>query len=346
MINNKKRFALYAGIVAAAFLCFAAGGLTTSLLQGHHSFSYALDNGYIGSGSAKMAARDYAEADSMMSMAYANDYAAEEAYEAPAAAAGGLSSAEPITPVDTNRKLIRNVGLSVETTSFDDMLRDIQQTVTAAGGYIENSSISGNSMFREYDRRSANLTARVPSDKLDSFVEHVSANGNITNQWENVEDVTLQYTDVESRKKSLAIEQERLWELLEKADSMDSIIALEERLSEIRYELESYESQLRTYDNKIDYSTVHIDVSEVRVLTPTEPDTFITRIKKGFEANFRDLCEMIVDLTVWFVSSLPSLVLLAVIAAVLIWLIRFLIRKYNKKKSASKEPQNDTSIKS
>lgn len=332
---------MYAGIIGAAILCFAAGGLMTSLLQGRSSFSYALDNGY--SGSAKMAARDYASAD-MMSMAYANDYAAEEAYEVPAEA-GGLSSAEPITPVDTNRKLIRNVGLSVETTSFDDMLHDIQQTVTAAGGYIENSSISGNSMFREYDRRSANLTARVPSDKLDSFVEHVSANGNITNQWENVEDVTLQYTDVESRKKSLAIEQERLWELLEKADSMDSIIALEQRLSEIRYELESYESKLRTYDNKIDYSTVNIDVSEVRVLTPTEPDTFITRIRKGFEANLTDLCETIVDLTVWFVSSLPSLILLAMIAAVTAWLVRFFIRRHNKKKTAVDDSQSDTSVK-
>ena len=60
------------------------------------------------------------------------------------------------------------------------------------------------------------------------------------------------------RKKSLEIEQERLWALLEKADSLDAVVALEARLSEIRYELESYTSQLRLYDNQVDYSTVSI----------------------------------------------------------------------------------------
>ena len=92
--------------------------------------------------------------------------------------------------------------------------------------------------------------ARIPADRLDRFVETVESAGNVTSKQEQVTDVTLQYSDTESRKKSLEIEQERLWALLEKAESLDAVVALEARLSEIRYELESYTSQLRPYDNQ------------------------------------------------------------------------------------------------
>ena len=99
------------------------------------------------------------------------------------------------------------------------------------------------------------------------MVEGVS---NITYRQENVEDVTLDYVDVESRKKMLETEQQRLLELLETAESLDDILTIESRLTEVQYELDSKESQLRTYDNQIDYSTVYLDINEVVRYTPQE----------------------------------------------------------------------------
>ncbi len=236
-----------------------------------------------------------------------------------------------------NRKLIRTVSLSVETTEFENLLGKISQAVESDGGYIEQSDVSGNSIsYSGVSRRYAYLTVRVPSHKLDGFLDQVSEQSNVINRSESVEDVTLQYTDVESRKKSLTIEQERLWELLEQADSVDSIIALESRLSEIRYQLEGYESQLRTYDNQVDYSTVHIDVQEVGVFTPTEPDSVLTRIQKGFKRNLEGVGTGLVDLFVWFLSSLPSIVLLLVVLAVIWLIIKAVIRKTGGKRKMRK----------
>ena len=95
------------------------------------------------------------------------------------------------------------------------------------------------------------MTARIPAKRLDEFVQRVGEQSNITNKEERVEDVTLQYVDLESRKKALATEQDRLLELLEKAESVEDIISIEARLSDVRYELESMESQLRTLNNQI-----------------------------------------------------------------------------------------------
>ena len=259
----------------------------------------------------------------------------------------GLTSQTSIQSAVSSRKLIRTIDMNVETTEFDSLLNVIQTTVSELGGYIEQSNVSGNSISsgRE-NRRYASLTVRIPSDQMDHFVTRVNEQGNVTNRSENVQDVTLQYSDVESRKKSLTIEQERLWALLEKADSVDSVIALEARLSEIRYQLEAFESQLRTYDNQVDYSTVYLSINEVKVFTPTAPDSVITRIQKGFHRNLENIGNGFVNLAVWFLSSIPVLAVLAAIIAILALIIRFIaLRTIRKgKKHAEELASAQTSI--
>ncbi len=136
----------------------------------------------------------------------------------------------------------------------------------------------------------------------------------------------------------MAVEQERLWALLEKADTLEAVIALEERLSEIRYELESFESQLRLYDNQVDYSTVYLNIDEVRVFTPTTPDSVTTRIQKGFTRNLEGVVNGLVNFTVWLLSSLPTLILLAAILA-LIGIIARLLYRFIKKAIHKALPQ-------
>ena len=231
------------------------------------------------------------------------------------------------SPAAISRKLIRTVFLTMETTEFDPLLEELSQTVTNLGGYVESSNVSGSSILASPEsRRYANLIVRIPSDQLDGFLSQMESLGNVTNRSESTEDVTLQYSDMESRKKALLIEQERLLELLAEAESMDAVIALESRLSEIRYQLESIESQLRIYDNQVDYSTVHIDLSEVKVFTSTSPDSIGTRIQKGFSKNLKSVSDGLVNFFVMIITSLPTLVVLAVILGILVLILRKLIR--------------------
>jgi len=237
---------------------------------------------------------------------------------------GGGNTVSPVT--QTNRKLIRTVHLDVETYDFETLIEKLTEHITSLAGYVEQSDISGNSMQNNYSRRRAYMTVRIPSSNLDQFISSVEADGNVTNKSESTNDVTLQYSDLESRKKSLTIEQDRIWALLEKADTLESVIALEERLSEIRYELESMESRLRLYDNQVEYSTVHVNVEEVKIYTPTAPLTFGERITNGFNENVENMKEFATDLAVLFIASIP------------IWVpvlfVLFIIGFFVKKKAA------------
>ncbi len=279
----------------------------------------------------------------------------EETVEAPAAQAteangnanyltvGSLSNNSAITIEDSaalqsQDKIIRTFYMDVETQEFDALITRLDSEIGRLNGYVETSKISGRSFYDREGARVASITARIPRAKVDEFVNAVDENANVINKQESTENVTLEYADIESRKKSLQIEQERLFVLLEKADTLDSIVTLESRLSEIRYQLQNYETTLRTYDNKVEYSTVSLSIQEVEKLTPSVEikQSVGTRIKNGFSNTMYQISEGLQNFLVWFVVNLPYLLIWTVIIAAII----LISRRIYKKKMKDELPKN------
>ena len=284
-----------------------------------------------GSGSAKSAeamsdtGSYYDSSDDMYTSNYAMEEAAEEMIEAPAEA----EVTEDDAVETSNRKIIKHVNIDAETEEFDAFISNVESRVKALGGYLENTNISGRSInASKSSMRTANITARIPSKNLDSFVTNVAENSNITNKSESAEDVTLSYTDTEAHIKSLRAEQERLNQLLLQADDIETIIAIESRITDVRYELESYESRLRTMDNKVDYSTVNIYVREVERYTPIETveQTVGERIIMGFTENCIRVKEFITDFCVELIVALPIIAVLLVFLAIPVVIVFFFVK--------------------
>ena len=233
--------------------------------------------------------------------------------------------------VENGRKLIRTVSLSLETKEFDSALTNLSTKTTELGGYIETSSVNGNS-YSHHSTRYASYVIRIPADKLNEFVEVVSELGNVTQKNESVEDVTLRYIDVESHKKALETEQERLLELLSKAENMEEILTIESKLSDIRYEIENYESQLKTMDNQIDYSTVSVYVDEVERVTDTGEKGFFEEIKERFGNSLYVVARGIRGLVIGILGSLPILIVCGGVIAVVVIVVRKILKKRNMRK--------------
>lgn len=222
---------------------------------------------------------------------------------------------------DTSRKLIKRYYLNLETREYDTLVEYIQTSVEATGGYIESSNLSGASIDG-YGTRSAYFVFRIPVSDAVSFIDGLEENGHVTHKSEEVEDVTLAYVDTESRIEALRIEQESLMEMLKEAKELDTILALQNRLTEVRYELESYESQIRSYDNLIEYTTVSVDVYEVKRETSTNDGSFTERLKDNFSDGFYNFGEGVQNFIIWFAGAIPTLLMLAVIAIVVVIVIR------------------------
>lgn len=225
------------------------------------------------------------------------------------------------------RKLIKTVSLSMETKTFDTLKKQIEESIASLGGYIESSSYDA-PQGRQY--RYYSLCVRIPSEHLDEFVGKAGELGTITNQSEHVEDVTLDYVDKTAYKDALKTEYERVMELLEQAKDLEQILALESKLSQLRYEINSYESQLRTYDNQIDYSTVNISISEVQYEQVTD-DTVTSRISNGFRSSLFAVRDFFINAFVFLISNLPVIVLFAAAIALMILILKKGVKRFRKK---------------
>jgi len=259
---------------------------------------------------------------------YDNKVVVEESYEEFAPESPMESGSEAVKEdlaALQERKLIKTVDLNVETKEFDQMLTTLEQNITDLGGYIESMEVYNGSSYSGYrSSRDANMTIRIPKQRLDTFLETVEGISNVVRRSESVEDVTLTYVDLESHKKVLQAEQDRLLELLKKAEAIEDIITIESRLSNVRYQIESMESQLRTFDNKVDYSTVYLNVDEVQELTPVQEETVWQRIAGGLTDNLRDIKDGTVEFFIWFVINIPNFIVWIIIIVIAVIVIRLL----------------------
>lgn len=259
-----------------------------------------------------------------------------------------LRNTSAISSKETNGgiqdKIIRNVNLTVETKKFDSLIKTIDEQIKSLDGYVEKSKIAGQS-YDSNDSRSASIVARIPKASLDQFVNKVDTSANIVSRNENTENVTTNYIDIESRKKALEIEQERLFAILEKAEKLENIITLESRLSDIRYELQNYETQLRTYDNQVEYSTVRMDINEVERITPVKKvkKTVWNRISVGFSNSVYHVSEGFKNFFVWFVTNLPYMILWAILIFVIVIIVRKINRKYGSGRELAASGKEDKS---
>lgn len=238
------------------------------------------------------------------------------------------------TAQPTNQKLIRTVSLEAETEDMDALLTDVESRISQLGGYVETRNVyNGKTTYRE--SRWADLTIRIPADKLDQFVTQVSDVSNITAHNETTKDVTLSYVATESRITALETEETRLLELMGSAKDLKDLLTLEEKLTDVRTELEQHKSQLKLYDNQVSYATVHLSVKEVvqytEVEEPEAEPTFWQRLGDGFVTGVKNVWALGKGLVILTVSLIPYLV---IPAAVVIPIL--MIRKRNRK---AKQPQ-------
>lgn len=224
-----------------------------------------------------------------------------------------------------SQKLIRSYYYSFETTEFDASVSYITGKVAEYGGYIESSETSGSS------KRYAYFTIRIPETAADGFLSEVGSIGTITYQSSSSEDITLEYYDVTARLESLNAQHERLLELMEQAASLDDIVALEESLADVEYEINSYTTTLQVYDNLVDYVTIDMSLNEVTQIQVVEEDTVWTQIRKGFSSNTSAVVGGLVDLFVFLVTAVPYLIVLAVIVLVVYLICRAIAKSHRKK---------------
>lgn len=284
------------------------------------------------------------------------------AMAAPQASADMMEMENGITDSDTTsapnnqssdmlseRKIIKHSNLELETMDFDSSLEQIISAISQNEGYVESQNISGQSIRYkgDYYERSANISARIPAEKLELVSNAIGGICNVTSRWEEIDDITDRYYDTDAHLKSLTLQEERLLEILSKAEKLEDVISLERALSEVRYEIESLTAVLKRMDSQVSYSYLNLSLREVVEYQSVDaaPKTFGEKLSASFGRSAKNLSSFFQNALFFIIEDMPILLIcLSIIGAIALLASKAfsLIRNKTKKQAGAQKtlPEN------
>ncbi len=319
-MKMKKLTALLLALLMMLSLCAcgssAKGSQSSAYETGYYSAPAAMPRPAMEAAEYDMA---YAE-ESVSGLASNNSYSAK-----------GTDSTD--APAENPEKIIYSGDATIETTEFDQSIAALEELIAKNGGFIESSSVNGSNYYDsargKVSRRSASYTLRVPSEKFALLMGSLSTIGNVPYTYTYTENVTAQYYDVQARLTALQKQEERLLEMMDLAETVEDIITIEDKLTDVRYRIDSLQSSLNNWDRRVSYSTLNLTLKEVQVYTPETvvKITYGQRLVRAFTNSLKNAGEFFQDLLVFLVSALPTLAILAV----LFFVGRPLLKKWHLK---------------
>ena len=226
-----------------------------------------------------------------------------------------------VEEVQGEQVVLRTAERTLESSSFDQSLSYIQNLVTEYQGYFEQSTVDGQSFEEGGQGRAAELSIRVSSESLDDFLTSLDAVCTVTYKSESAQDISDRYYDVETRLESYRVQMERLNQLLGSA-SLEDMLLLEDKRTEVQQEIDSLEGQLKSWSSQAQLSTVYVTLREVKVRDQVRStgDSLGERVKTAFYDSVNWLNGFLQDAAVVLAIAAPVLVVLIPILVV-VWAI-------------------------
>ncbi len=243
-----------------------------------------------------------------------------------------------------DEKLIYNVSMSIQTKDFKGALSVLNQKLKACGGFIQYEKQTDNASgwyYDYYEKTRGTLTeyivVRIPTEKLNSFLDDISGLGKVLSRDMDVKNVTSSYNDVETRIAVLEKKEQSYIEMMGQAKSIDEMLSIDKYLTDVQEELACLKNQISNWDTDVAYSTVTLTISEVLDYTTTEQDSFWTRLVETLRESgefFLDALEFLLNALIYilpFAVVIGGIIILCVVGA-----------KKKKAKKAAKAQANAT----
>lgn len=252
------------------------------------------------------------------------------------------------TVIPEGQKLVYTGSMTIESKEYDDTKAYLKNKTAEYGGLIEyeNEYSNGYDYYGNYNssRRSLNMTIRIPSESFYKFIEETEGSWAVTRRSTNIDNITRQYNDTAIAAEALEVQERKLLEMMEQAVSIDDMIAVESRLSEVQRDLAQLKSRLNSMDTDVAYSTLSVDLVEVVVYTEHH-QSYFEQAADTFKDGISSFVEFLRNSSLTLIYLFPYLILLAALIAV----YRFLKKKFGVKlpsfrRKNRKEKEKDHTI--
>lgn len=271
---------------------------------------------------------------------FAVNGAPAEPREAPAPEAQQPSNSSGETASFDDEKIIYSGSAFIETRDFDATCEGIRRMIDYWGGFLESSSVRGSNYYSD-GHRSADYTVRIPRSAFAYVTENLSVLGNVTSCTVSAENIGGQYRDTASRLSTYRVEEERLLAMLAKCETVEDMLNIEDRLADVRYNIESLTTTLNSWDSLVNYSTLTLSVTEVKEYTPEPEPGYWRSIAQRFTDTLKGVGNFFAELFAFIIAALPVIVLLGLAALAVVLIVKSAKTRRVKKKAATKQDTNE-----
>lgn len=245
----------------------------------------------------------------------------------------------------SQRKIIKEGDVSLESLQFDDSVAAMDKLIDDFGGFSELRTVTGKSDYSNRSR-TASYVIRVPTESFDLVLKNMGNVGTVLESSSKGTDITDKYFDAQTRIKALKVQEETLLDILAKSAKLEDVIALESRISEVRYEIESLENTVKNYDRLVSFSRITIFIQEVNERSETKPNpaTLGERISGSFKESIEDFKRGFENFIVWLAGAWISMLFLIIVIIIVGINVRTYKRRKEKKKIIvdSKTPEKES----
>jgi hypothetical protein len=230
----------------------------------------------------------------------------------------------------TDKKIIKTGNLNLKVDRTDDALAKITKIAADNKGEIFSSSFRQNSS----KVKSGNIIVKVPVNNFDqAYNELKKVASLVLNESTSGNDVTEQYSDLQSQLKNKQAEEQQYLEILKQAQKIQDILDVTQRLSATRGQIEQLQGRIKLMDSQTDMSTINVSLSEDADITFVDTWRPFQLVKDTFNLLFKDLQKFINFIIVLIIRIIPVLILYVIIFYALYRIGRKIYQKVKSKTS-------------
>ncbi len=167
-------------------------------------------------------------------------------------------------PALLDRKIVQSASIDIQVDEVGRNFQEIVRIAETAGGFVSSSSFSTLD-----DQQIADLTVRVPNDGLQGVLAGIRGMGDVQQESSDANDVTEEYTDLQARLRTLEATEQRYFELMAQADTINDILVVQDRLDGVRGQIEQVQGRINLLDGLTDLATITVHLRPVVLAVDT-----------------------------------------------------------------------------
>ena len=203
-----------------------------------------------------------------------------------------------------------DIDLEVEHDGFQDAFQTVVNIAQAKGGFVLSSQTNGN------EARAGSITVRIPEENFESALSQIDDLGEITDKRVAGEDVSQEFIDLDARLRNLSAQEAVMLDLMNRANTIQGTIRVQNQLTGIQLEIEKIRGRLRYLEDQTALSTITVDLTETGVLAPKDPGT----IERAWDVARETTAAIVSGVLIGGAALAPIAIVLLVVLLLARWI--------------------------